>query len=324
MTLPLFHTPGTVVFLDDDPDYLDMLALVLPREWHVELYMRPADCIARLQAEPPQWEADAWAQQQMIDRWRDGAPLIPQILRYWGRSTARFDLTRVLVVDESMPAMDGLQVLDGIVDWPGSRVLLTGQADEQIAVNAFNRGLIDQFLAKQSPDISRRLVEALQRLMATTSDRQSRAWRATLTPEQLAWLRSPDVTQGIQNVARRWVEHAVIGAPFGVLGMEASGATSWLQLEHATRLDTLAELCEAERMSAKEVTDVRTGRKLAALELRQALEDTDPPMLSPAIPLGRDGLLLGALFPLKPMYAPDPTSSYAHWLATRPERSVLE
>ena len=29
MTFPLFHRPGTVVFLDDDPDYLEMLALVL-------------------------------------------------------------------------------------------------------------------------------------------------------------------------------------------------------------------------------------------------------------------------------------------------------
>ncbi|RZL07565.1 MAG: response regulator, partial [Rubrivivax sp.] len=149
MTFPFFHTPGTIVFLDDDPDYLEMLALVLPREWSVQLYLRPTDCVARLQAEPPQWEADAWAQQQIIDRWRDGAPLIPQILRYWDRGTGRYDLTRVLVVDYSMPGMDGLQVLDGIVDWPGSRVLLTGQADEQIAVNAFNRGLIDQFLAKQ-------------------------------------------------------------------------------------------------------------------------------------------------------------------------------
>ena len=45
------------------------------------------------------------------------------------------------------------------MSWPGSRVLLTGQADEQVAVRAFNRGLIDQFIAKQTPDISRRLID---------------------------------------------------------------------------------------------------------------------------------------------------------------------
>ena len=45
MSFPLFHRPGTVVFLDDDPDYLEMLALVLPRHWHVKLFLRPAECI---------------------------------------------------------------------------------------------------------------------------------------------------------------------------------------------------------------------------------------------------------------------------------------
>ena len=66
MTFPLFHSPGTVVFLDDDPDYLEMLALVLPRHWHLRLFLRPTDCIAHLLQEPPFWEADAWNQQQLI------------------------------------------------------------------------------------------------------------------------------------------------------------------------------------------------------------------------------------------------------------------
>ena len=67
MTFPLFRRPGTVVFLDDDPDYLDMLALVLPRNWRVLLFLRPQECINYLQQEPPVWETDAWNQQQLID-----------------------------------------------------------------------------------------------------------------------------------------------------------------------------------------------------------------------------------------------------------------
>ena len=38
MSFPLFQRPGTVVFLDDDPDYLEMLALVLDADpWFVSL-----------------------------------------------------------------------------------------------------------------------------------------------------------------------------------------------------------------------------------------------------------------------------------------------
>src|SRR6185369_1896272 len=181
VSLSLFHRPGTVVFLDDDPDYLEMLALVLPRHWHIKLFLRPVECINYLQQEPPFWEADAWNQQQLIDHWREGKRLIPQILGYWSQYTERYALTRVCVVDYSMPGMDGLQALGELVDWPGSRVLLTGQADEQVAVRAFNRGLIDQFIAKQTPDISRRLIEAVEHLLATPNARHAQTWRVTLS-----------------------------------------------------------------------------------------------------------------------------------------------
>ena len=323
MTFPLFHRPGTVVFLDDDPDYLEMLALVLPRHWHVKLFLRPADCINYLQQEPPFWEADAWNQQQLIDHWREGKPLIPQVLGYWSKYTERYALTRVCVVDYSMPAMNGLQALGELVDWPGSRVLLTGQADEQVAVQAFNRGLIDQFIAKQAPDISHRLVEAVESLLGTPNARHAQTWRVTLGPDQSALLRLHSVGRELEAfAAKRWVEHVVIGDPFGVLGMDANGQVSWLQLETREGLQALAELAELEGVPPAGQKDIRHGRRLADLELRLALGRAGPLQLAAAFPIGQEELLLGALFTIDPAHCPDPVNSFAHWLARQDKRDV--
>jgi len=323
MSFPLFHRPGTVVFLDDDPDYLEMLALVLPRHWHVKLFLRPLECINYLQQEPPFWEADAWNQQQLIDQWREGKPLITQILGYWSRYTERYALTRVCVVDYSMPAMDGLQALGELVEWPGSRVLLTGQADEQVAVRAFNRGLIDQFIAKQTPDISRRLIEAVEHLLSTPNARHAQTWRVTLSPEQNALLRIPSVSRDLTNfAAKHWIEHVVIGDPFGVLGMDATGKVSWLQLETADGLRALAELAEIEGVNPAGLRDIREGRKLANLELRQALGRGHPVELTSASAVGDDARLFGALFTVDPSHCPDLADSYASWLARQEQRNV--
>jgi len=325
MSFPLFHRPGTIVFLDDDPDYLEMLALVLPRHWHVKLFLRPLECINYLQQEPPFWEADAWNQQQLIDHWRGGKALIPQVLGYWSKYTERYALTRVCVVDYSMPAMDGLQALGELVDWPGSRVLLTGQADEQVAVRAFNRGLIDQFIAKQTPDISRRLIEAVEHLLATPNARHAQTWRVTLSPEQNALLRIPSVSRDLASFAAgRWVEHVVIGDPFGVLGMDAMGNVSWLQLETTDGLRALAELAELEGVKPAGLQDIREGRRLADLELRQALGRSQPVELNAAFPVGADATLLGALFVIDPSHCPDPANSYANWLARQDRRGVQD
>ena len=325
MTFPLFHRPGTVVFLDDDPDYLEMLALVLPRHWHLRLFMRPAECIAHLLQEPPFWEADAWNQQQLVELWREGKPLIPQVLAYWSRYTERYALSRVCVVDFSMPGMDGLQALAELGDWPGARVLLTGQADEQVAVRAFNRGLIDQFIPKQTPDISRRLVEAVERLLFTSHARHAQTWRSTLKQEQSAHLRAPGVDAWLSSFcAKHWVEHVVIGDPFGVLGMDAAGRIGWLQLESRDGLAALAELAEVAGVPAAEIEEIRAGRKLANVELRQAVSSTAPVALVDAMPVSDDGKLLGALFPVEAPNGPDPDNSYSRWLARQPKRRVQD
>lgn len=325
MSFSLFHRPGTVVLLDDDPDYLEMLAVVLPRHWHVKLFMRPVQCINHLQQEPPFWEADAWHQQQLVEQWRDGKPLIPQLLSYWSTHTERYALTRVCVVDYSMPGMNGLQALGELVDWPGARVLLTGQADEQVAVQAFNAGLIEQFIAKQLPDISKRLVEAVERLAATPHARHEQTWRMTLSPEQNGLLRVPSIGRELSRLAaRHWIEHVVIGDPFGVLGMDAAGQVSWLQLETAEGLHALAETAELAGVPAAEVGAIRRGRLLAAPELHQALGQGGPPALAEAFPLGQEASLLGALFAVASDRCPDPGNSYNGWLARQPRRHVQD
>ena len=99
MNLSLFQTPGTIVFLDDDPGYLDMLALVLPKEWHARFFLRPQTCIQHLLQEIIPWEEDAWDQQQISSLWREtGVPLIPQVLEYW-KNPRRYELSRICVVD---------------------------------------------------------------------------------------------------------------------------------------------------------------------------------------------------------------------------------
>ena len=190
MSFPLFQRPGAIVFLDDDPDYLEMLALVLPRHWHVRLFCAPAGLHrqaarrSRRPGTPMPGNSSRW--------WTSGAPASRWCRRSCStgrRRPERYGLTRVCVVDFSMPQKDGLQVLAELTEWQGSRVLLTGQADEQVAVNAFNRGLIEQFIAKQMPDMSRHLVNVMHRLLATPHPRHAQTWRATLKPEHNTVLR---------------------------------------------------------------------------------------------------------------------------------------
>jgi CheY-like chemotaxis protein len=326
MSFTLHRRPGSVVFLDDDPDYLEMLAEVMPPEWHVRLFMSPVDCIDQLMTEPAGWEADGWRQQEIVNRWQSGTPLIPQILQYWREDqTARFAFTKVCVVDYAMPAMSGLQVLGELSGWTGHRVLLTGRIEEQLAVSAFNRGLIERFVPKQASDIRLRLTGAIQELLDQPDARHEQTWRSTLSREQHALLCDPAIAAQLNELVRSqgWVEHIVIGAPFGLLAMDANGLVSWLQLEPAQNLPDLAEMAESQGWNPAVVEDVRAGKKLLDLELELALGASRKPEAQAAFCMaGTHDKVYAALFRIDASLTPERDYSHAGFIASRDPRRI--
>ena len=305
-----------------------MLAEVMPEDWYVRLFMRPAACVAQLLHELPKWETDAWKQQEIVTRWREGAALVPQILKYWRNDgSARFALTQVCVVDYSMPAMSGLKVLAELAAWSGSRVLLTGRTDEQLAVSAFNSGLIEQFIPKQSPGIRLRLTSAIQTLICKPATRHQEIWRATLTREQQALLGQTPVSDWLESLALKqgWVEHVVIGAPFGVLALDRKGEVLWLQLEPSASLQELAEMARCEGWDTGTVEDIATGKKLIDLELQLALGSGLKAEPRQAFSVGSSSEhLRAAIFNVSSPLKPDLMASHERFIAALGERQLQD
>jgi CheY-like chemotaxis protein len=325
LKLPLYHRSGSVLFLDDDIDYLEMLGMVVPTHLQVELYARPAVFLGRMRDEPARWESDAALHLLMIERWRQGHALAPQVLRYWGSNPARYQLAHTCVVDYAMPGTDGLKVLDTLLDWPGSRILLTGQADEQIAIQAFNRGLIDQFIPKQTADIAGRLLTTLVRLAQLPHPRLNTVWRTALQPAQQSLLQVPSVAQALlERAMRHWIEYVVLGEPFGLLGLDAGGQSHWLQLEPVSGLPDVGDLARSAGLGFDTVRAIQSGNLLPAVELHQQLALRGPIRTAPAFPIGEDGLLCGALFSLNESDVPHPVYPYQNFLDAQGSRSIQE
>lgn len=322
---PLYHRSGSLIFLDDDIDYLEMLGMVVPTFLQVELFSRPTAFIARMNEEPARWESDAGLHLQMIERWRHGHHLLPQVLRYWGSNPARYQLAQTCVVDFAMPGLNGLKVLEALMDWPGSRILLTGQADESIAIQAFNNGLIDQFIPKQTADIAGRLMTTLIKLARTPHPRLNTVWRTALQPHHQAALEVPSVTEALLQQAReRWIEYVVLGEPFGMLGLDAEGRCEWLQLEPTSGLKDVADLARSAGLGFDNVRAIQAGTLLPAVELHQQLGLQGPVRTEQAVAIGDDGLLVGALFALEESDLPLPIYPYRNFLDMQGVRSIQD
>lgn len=76
----------------------------------------------------------------------------------------KIDEIAVIIVDYRMPGMNGIELCKKISSIPSKKILLTGEADFQEAIQAFNEGVIDCFICKDEPQIDKILTDNISRL----------------------------------------------------------------------------------------------------------------------------------------------------------------
>lgn len=327
MNFTCYRRPGRVVLLDDEPGYLEMLGEVLPPEWQLDLYDHPVDCLEAVATLEQDVEADIWAHREMAAGLRAGISPVATLLQYWrDDGTRRYGLPRVWVVDYSMPTMSGLEALRHLPNLPVLRVLLTGRADDHIAVMSFNAAEIDRFIAKQAQDIAAQLTGAIAAAQREGPTAIAQLWRQNLSRQQQSCINDPQVAIALEALVAEagWVEYVLVGQPFGMLGLDSAGQAYWAQLEMPCGLADLAELAATQAIAAETVNEIRAGRVLFDGEFRMALAHRDGTgTILPARRLGGDNTLLYCTVqPLGDGASPGAPSSLATHRRQQPPRAI--
>lgn len=170
VAIPICMFPGTTVFVDDSRDFLGNFTLQLDDNLAYQMYSSPFDALERLQNHKSTFEG---LNERCMSEYLESTawPLTNQTVNVdlaaihaEVNNPNRFSETTVLVVDYAMPGMNGLDFCREIKDLPIKKIMLTGQADEQIAIEAFNEGLIDKFIRKNQPDVTEQITQSISEL----------------------------------------------------------------------------------------------------------------------------------------------------------------
>jgi CheY-like chemotaxis protein len=228
LSLPYFH-PSTVVFLDDNHQFLNDLELRLPGRMPYILHEDPSAALAevnRCAATPTLANRCFSRLENKPDTWRDSIiEFDVGLIEEEVNSVDRFHRTSVVVVDYAMPAMNGLEFCVRITDPYVKKLLLTGAADEKLAVGAFNDGLIDRFILKNQPDSLDLMLQFAEELQIAHFQHQQTVLAAALALNPPPFTRDPKLIDEIERVAREhsFIEHYLVGDPPGYLLLTSSG-----------------------------------------------------------------------------------------------------
>ena len=154
--------PSTVVFVDDNDNYLDALRRFFPDTSTNLFFARPQTALAfiRQHARENSLEfapASACVSETGFERYVETSAERDILAR-----ASRFAEVAAVVVDFDMPGMNGVDFLSSISNLRCAKVLLTGVADETVAVKAFNAGIVDLYLRKSDGESANRLVNFLK------------------------------------------------------------------------------------------------------------------------------------------------------------------
>lgn len=233
--IPPFYFPTTVVFVDDNPDFLSNLSLQLDPGLAFQLYDSPVTALRALNVNdyPDTLIERFFSRYLNADDLQLTHHVIDVNLDKVHREVYnenRFKQVSVAVVDYDMPSIDGIEFCKKIKNPATKKVLLTGKADEKIAVQAFNQGIIDRFILKQDKDVTNLLNQAISELQLSYFSQTERMLADALAIGKHGFLRDPLFAAKFREICDQLqiVEFYLCSEPDGMLMFNADGAASLL------------------------------------------------------------------------------------------------
>lgn len=163
--IPCCYHPTRVVVIDDNSRFLGSLNRVLSKKHSSYLfYSNPQKALHDIQnLYTPNPFPNRYIQNADEEKWQHRRLDINifdthhEIYR-----PERFEEVSTVIIDHSMPEMTGLEFCARLDNPNIQKVLLTGEAEEHIAIRAFNEGLIHHYIRKQDADMIQQINQAVE------------------------------------------------------------------------------------------------------------------------------------------------------------------
>ncbi|MGZ3183749.1 MAG: response regulator [Telluria sp.] len=241
----------------------------------------------------------------------------------------RFQVPSVVVVDYSMPQMNGIEFCTALAQLPIKKILFTGAADEKIAVEAFNKGLIDRYIKKSDDDALDRLEREIQQLQRQYFRDQMEPLRDLLALNGYAFLFDRSFAEMARGLGADLgiVEHYLYPNPAGLLMFDDTGRGQLLVVETDASMRAHIEVARDSKgppslVAALEARDVVPFFHEGDGMYSAAVGDDWLRYCRPAqLCEGRQRYWY-AVFDLPRLYLPGPTRPFSHFLRDQASRSV--
>jgi CheY-like chemotaxis protein len=276
--------PTTFIFIDDASDFLKNLSLKLNENLAYRTFFDPQEALKFLTTlhtkQPFTRELISNLKSSGIDLSELGEKFEKQErsttyvsvdvsrLHQVIYSAKRFNEVAVVVVDYAMPQMNGLEfcreLKKRLKNTPIKILMLTGQADERLGVDALNQRLVDRFLLKSTDHFETVLDHTLNELQQQYFQDLSKTVIQNLTSNPYCCLDDPTFQQIFAKLCQEnhIIEYYLVNDMGSYLMLDIEGNPSWFVVQTERDLENLYDSVVANEAPKDMIQDVKRRRKL--------------------------------------------------------------
>jgi len=262
-----FYFPTTVVFVDDNADFLANLGLQLDSRLAFRMFRSPIDALIALNgnaAGPPPVRGffAPYRDREDDDLSLHVIDISLKIIHREVYNEKRFEQVSVVVVDFEMPEIDGLEFCRSIKNPLVRKILLTGEADERTAVKAFNKGVIDRFIRKQDAEAMTSLNQAIGDMQQLYFGRLEQMLSDVLSVGHPRFLQDNKFAERFRQIRKNLgiVEYYLTCLPDGMLMLDARGAPYLLIVRNEVDIRDDHDIAYDQAAPAELLEALRSGR----------------------------------------------------------------
>ena len=265
-----FYHPIKVIFLDDNRSFLDALDLEFGEKFNI-LTLISSDQAYNLIDDDNQDIIQSifklmkdvnldTANDRMISF--DISKILNQIY-----DKARFEYIPLLVVDYQMPAINGIEFCKKLKDRKIFKIMLTAEADKDIAIKAFNNKLIDKFILKTSENLYSEITLAIcdltyryfKELTKNITHAYDNSINDLFENELYQQLFTNTLTQA------QAVEYYLVDNSGSVLFLDKNAKPTWLIIRHIKELSDQLDLMQGYELPEQIMAAVAQREKILFL-----------------------------------------------------------
>lgn len=244
------YFPTTALFLDDRESFLHSLTLNLAENLSCKMYTKPEDALRTIFQEHSNYRQSAWlanvSNEATYNFTEEHAHLVVDVniadIHKEIYSAARFKEISVIVVDYAMPSMSGLEFSQLIRELDKNFIkilMITGEADDEVAVKAFNDGIIDRFIKKNISTFDLELNSAIDDLQRSYFRSLSRSVTNNLATNPNCALNDQTFIDFFEDfcLKEKICEYYLVDEHGSFLLLDAMGNPSWLVVKSNNAMD---------------------------------------------------------------------------------------